>query len=88
MKTIWKYQLPIADSVTLVMPKGAKVLSVVSQRDVPTLYAEVDTEQTIMEDRIAIIRGTGHDLAGTAAATFIGTVPTQNANFVWHIFVR
>ena len=41
--TIWKFELPANDSVTVEMPMGARILSTATQRDRLCVWAEVAT---------------------------------------------
>ncbi len=62
MITVWKYQLPILDEFTLMMPRGAAPLHVDVQGGVPCLWALVDTEEEHISRQFRIA-GTGHPLA-------------------------
>lgn len=83
MKTIWKFELPVHDETSVVMPRHSRVLDVQASPD-PTvlwLWAEVDNTFATAP-RAFSVRGTGHPLDGVGA--YIATVPT--GMFVWHIF--
>jgi hypothetical protein len=84
MKTIHKYSLEISDTVALDLPKGAKVLSVQNQNNIPCLWALVDPAKP-KEKRHFRILGTGQPVGGTAG-TFLGTVLLNNGHFVIHVF--
>lgn len=79
---VWKY--PLDWATTLLMPKGATILTVQPQGGTPHLWALVDpTAET--EPREFIIVGTGHALLGHRESyTYLGTV--QNGPLVWHAF--
>lgn len=81
--TIWKFPLPIGDLVTIPMPKGACVLTVGTVRDVPCLWARVDTDAPVVERRFAV-RGTGQDLGEVGA--YIGTFTMYGDSLVFHVF--
>ena len=48
MKVIYKYQLSIGNKMDIPMPLFAKVLTVQVQREVPYIWALVDTENPIV----------------------------------------
>lgn len=83
-RTIWKFPIDLADTITVPMPEGAKVLHVGTQQDWvhPTcLWAEVDPDAP-MVDRLFTFRGTGWTLGDVGR--YVGTV--HNDPFVWHIY--
>ena len=84
--TIWKYQLKITDQNVLVIPKGAKLLSVVVQRHVLCLWAIVEPDRE-KEKRVIEILGTGNHVSERdVGRRFIGTVVM--GSFDWHVFER
>lgn len=79
MKTIYKY--PLADSGLLNLPTGAKIVHCDVQRDIPTLWIEVDTVAELEERRFTVY-GTGHPIGDNA--THVGTY--FDGPFVWHVY--
>jgi len=84
--TIWKYELMIMEDQTLVMPKGATILSVDNQNGGLCLWAMVDPDEPYTDRRIEII-GTGAGIDTTINRKFIGTV-VLIGSFVWHVFEK
>lgn len=88
MKTIYRYQVPVADRLTVQMPAGATVLSVRPSRgrldDQLDVWAVVDTSAPD-EARELLVVGTGNPLPDDVGA-FVGTVLTHGGVFVWHVF--
>ena len=84
MKTVYKYPVPVADAVRLNMPVGAKILTVQSQNDTPTLWALVDPDAPL-ESRVFRVIGTGHPVED-GDLTYIGTAQQFGGSLVWHIF--
>ncbi len=86
MSRIFKYplRLSVGDRHEVMMPKGARVLSVDVQYREPTLWAQVD-EENEPEKRVFRLVGTGHDFADQGAR-FIGTVILLNGDLVLHVF--
>jgi len=80
---IWKYELRVDDRLTVIMPRGARILSVGVQGKTICLWAMVNPETAEQELRIIAIYGTGNPLPEDPG-TFIGTV--QTPPFVWHVF--
>lgn len=82
MKTIWKFEIPVADEVTVSMPRYAEILDVkAASPSLLNLWAIVDTTSAPAPRRLSI-RGTGHPLGGVGK--HIAT--TQAHPLVWHIF--
>ena len=81
MRTIWKFPVPFL-SGDIVMPKGAKVLGLQLQQDVPTLWAAVDPGNP-NEIHHLVTYGTG-DPIDPKAGSYIGTF--QIPPFVWHVY--
>ena len=82
--TIWKFPFHISEVQTISMPKGAKILSVQTQRGHPCLWAEVDPEAE-SQNIYLYIYGTGHTIKNLPQK-FLGAV--QMDSFVWHIYER
>lgn len=82
-KTIWKFHLPIQDSVTLEMPAGAKVLHIAATLDgALQLWAEVEAGRPVAA-RTFLVYGTGFampDDPGSHVATVVADP------FVWHVY--
>jgi len=82
-KTIWKTELtPWSGAVML--PKGARPISVHMQDGTPMMWSIVDPAEEGEELRIHIA-GTGHDLPD-GLGRFIGTFLVQAGTLVFHVF--
>lgn len=82
MKTIWKFEIEVADEVAVIMPRYAEILAVQSDgHDTVNLWAVVDSDYPTEERRFRI-RGTGHPLLDVGK--YVGTASTDL--FVWHVF--
>lgn len=81
MKTIYKYQV-YNEHNPITMLKGAEILTVKLQNDIPTLWVLVDTDEYLQESRIIVIRGTGHAIEDNAK--YVATY--MDGPFVWHAF--
>jgi hypothetical protein len=84
MKTIFKYDLPIQSNAQLLLPAGAQILSVQSQRGSLCLWALVETEAKLVERRFAVF-GTGHKIPADRM-TFLGTAQFDEGALVFHVF--
>ncbi len=82
---IYKYPIRIIDAQAIEMPKGARLLSVQTQRDEPQLWAMVDPSAPLVQREFAL-RGTGHDATGLSMATFVGTFQMHGGSLVFHLF--
>jgi hypothetical protein len=84
MKTIYKYDAPIADDLAIELPIGAEVLCVQVQGDGPKIWARVDPGSNTMVTRRFHWRGTGHPADG--CGRYIGTVQAMGGALVFHLF--
>lgn len=82
-QSILKYQLAIIGSTqNLLMRENGAIISVQSQRGVPTLW-EIGETSGLLKDRKFIVVGTGQII--TRDAKHVGTVLTDDGAYVWHI---
>jgi hypothetical protein len=87
MLTIFKYEIPIEDSFQLRLPRYAKILAFQAQRDVPQIWALVDSESRANEVRQFRLSGTGQPLKESATdLNYIGTCQQHYGALVWHLF--
>lgn len=84
--TIHKYLFPIADTFELILPLGAKILSVDCQRGFPAMWILHDTDKKIIETRHFRLYGTGHDIKDIDDLIFVASFQMHNGDFVWHLF--
>ena len=82
MRTVYKFPLEIEGVQTVKIPACYNLLHVAMQRDVLTLWAEVVTENRLVDVTILIF-GTGHSMPDTHKE-YIGTV--FQGPFVWHVY--
>jgi hypothetical protein len=87
MKTIWKFQVPVQDEITVDMPVGAKILTVQMQAGSPCIWALVDADAPVQPRHFAW-RGTGHDAGGLALLKYVGTVSILGGGLIFHLFDR
>jgi len=84
--SIWKFDLPVDDTIVIEMPKGAKVLDVQTQHGQPCIWAIVDTECET-EPRTFFMRDTGHPLNfAIESARYIGTIQMDDGALIFHLF--
>ncbi len=90
MITIYKYPLKLVEQQALMMPRGAFILHLALQHNVPTIWARVNTECVPLEERRFAIYGTGQELSKgsdpslTYDGEYVGTYFQDE--FVWHVF--
>lgn len=84
MKTVYKYQLALAETQEIEMPAKAEILSVGAQNDVICIWAMVDTEGAMTRRKFNIV-GTGHKM-DDGYQFFLGTVHLIEGALVFHIF--
>lgn len=86
--TIWKFPLEILDEQKIIMPYGARILSVGTQWEKPVLWALVDEDAAIKTEKEIYIRGTGHTARGVENMRFVGTILLNDDSLVLHIFEK
>ncbi len=79
--TVWKYLLSHYDEI-IMMPRGAVVLCVQTQRGQPCLWVKVNPKLEL-EGRHFLTFGTGHP---NVEGNYIGTYQVEAGQFVFHIF--
>lgn len=83
---IFKWTLQLTDLQELQIPRGARVLSVQTQNDIPRLWALVD-EREPLEKRCFATYGTGNPIpAESDFSRFVGTYQCSDGAFVFHVF--
>jgi hypothetical protein len=86
-KAIFKYPLDARGEQQVMMPEGARVLSVQEQGGVICLWAMVETDRPFKTVRTFQIYGTGHSIPdGLRHRVYVGTVQTEGGSLVWHVF--
>lgn len=92
METIWKFQLEPATALQCVeMPKGAKILSLQTQNNIPCIWALVNPDKNVEEEeRIFVTHGTG-DIISTnnlMQMQYIATYQIDEGEYVFHVFEK
>ena len=85
--TIYKYPLDVTDKTQLDLPINAEILCVQVQRNVPCLWALVNTNERILETVTIETFGSGHPYTD-GKRKYIGTYQLYNGEFVGHVFQR
>ncbi len=85
---IYKYQLELRPCTLLKMPRGAKVIHLNVQNDIPCIWAIVDirpdTPLVTRRFERVITGGTVFDVP--PKFNYIGTYQLQNGELVYHLF--
>lgn len=83
---VYKYSVPLTDYFSLKLPKGAKVLTVQTQRGEPKIWALVNPENPT-ETRRFHLAETGHPITEfEEELSYIGTFQLHGGDFIGHIF--
>jgi hypothetical protein len=86
MKEIWKYDLISEDYNAVLLPKGAKPLSVqVQGNDRVRMWCLIDPNEEEHEERIFRIAGTGYGIKDENLI-YIGAFQLYDGRFVGHVF--
>ena len=84
MQTIYKYPLQLTDEQEIHMPKGAKILTIQTQKGYPCLWVQVDDKQP-QTPRTIITRGTGHPIPDSTLL-YLGTYQLDGGALIFHVF--
>jgi hypothetical protein len=86
------YKYPLINGITpissLELPKGAKILSAINQRENIVLYAHIDIYGDVTETFEIYVIGTGHKNNIPDDAIFLNTVSLSGGQFIFHVFYR
>ena len=92
METIWKFQIPIQDEITIGMPAGARILAVQTQgadTQELTMWALVNPGSRRSSDVVARsfrLFGTGYTMPEGVVLNYIGTCQMHDGRLIWHLF--
>lgn len=86
-ETIYKYPLRIADEQEVLLPAGARILTVQPQNDVINLWALVNPAATAEAVNIRMY-GTGHPIDNSEKMEYLNTVQLYGGRLVFHIFTE
>ena len=84
-KCIYKYKID-DERIEIDLPKGAEILCVQTQNEVPHIWALVDPSIEVKEKRWFRVIGTGEDLDCFSSLKYIGTFQFMKGLLVWHVF--
>jgi hypothetical protein len=84
--TIWKYPLKAQDVQELVVPQGARFLSVQGQRDDICIWCLVDSLETATDAWRIHVVPTGRPCSRVEHTTLLGTVQLEDGALVFHVF--
>jgi len=85
---IYKYPLSTKTIQEIVMPKNAKILSALNQREKICIWALVDPEEQEVEKRTIEVYATGLTTFDSKNIKFIDTVSFLNGSLIYHVFER
>ncbi len=88
MDTIYKFALKMLGLEDAKIPHFGRIISAINQEDRVVVYSEIDLGEITKNVRFAVL-GTGHKTGHIDKSwTFLNTVPTNNAQLVWHIYYK
>ena len=90
MKTIWKFPLARTNEQRIIMPAGAKALTVNEVAGEIFIWAEVKPKNQ-PSSRWVHIFGTGHPMDTYKSGKpleYVGTVLQHNGELVWHVYIE
>jgi hypothetical protein len=89
-KTIYKYQLLVADFQGVLLPIGSEILTIQTQGETVCMWALVNPNETQKEIRNIEIFGTGHSIYYDIGIDlkYISTFQIHGGQLVFHAFER
>jgi len=81
---IYKYGLVFSEIQEILLPKGAKILTVQCQNKMPYIWALINEKETTDEARVIAIRETGSEF--DIVGEYIGTYQRLDGFYVFHVF--
>lgn len=87
MKKIFKYPIEVTDEQVVLLPTGAKVLTIQSQGEVPCIWALVNPTAPRNEAITIRIHGTGHDVPDSDNLEYVSTFQMMGGRLVFHSFI-
>lgn len=90
-KTIWKFPLEITDIQKVNMPDKAEILTVQMQNGIPCLWALVDPDEALFDEREIEIFGTGNHIVydnNIVWHKYISTIQLNGGSLIFHVFER
>ena len=87
MLTVFKYKVPFDDHFDLKLPKRAKVLNIDVQHGELVLWALVNPEHLVTEQRRFRLAGTGHPITEEITQLeYINTFKISEGALIFHLF--
>jgi hypothetical protein len=87
MKRIYKYPLADSEAQEILLPLGAKILSLQVQKGIPCLWVESNFPCSTYVPVTFITYGTGHGMADRLDE-YIGTYQLYDGDLVFHVYRR
>lgn len=88
MKTIWKFPLKTQDRQTVLLPVGAKALTVQLQHGYACLWALVDDDEMAKVNHTVWMHGTGHPADEAARyGRYLSTIQVDGGALIFHFFI-
>lgn len=87
MLTVYKYTLLPRDVQTIELPVDARILCIVSQNDVPCIFAEVDPTKPIVQREFLTVK-TGRPIPELLGMdrSYVDTAQIDGGRHVFHIY--
>lgn len=88
-KTIHKYQLLVTDEQDVIMPLGARILTIQVQNNIPCAWAIINPNEIQVERKRILLIGTGHKIDDDILKfnlSYISTFQLKEESLVFHAF--
>lgn len=86
MLTVYKYDVPNESHFSLVLPLGAKILTVQTQDDKPQIWALVNSENPVKTHNFLLVTTGDLIKEDRNLLNYIGTFQQRGGSFIGHLF--
>lgn len=83
-QAVWKFPVPVGDHIEIIMPTGARVLTVQAQNDEPHIWAMCNPLAPLEPRRFQVL-ATGENTYSDLGP-FVGTFQLNGGALVFHLF--
>lgn len=85
MTTIYRFDIPVQDEFSLMLPAFASVLCIGERGGTGHMWVRLDPKAEKKERKFRVI-GTGHSIADVPSLEYLGTFFMASGKLVWHVF--
>lgn len=93
MKKIFKYAIPLENNVPIIVPAGARFLSLECVKEIPVVYFVTDPAVQTMEKYYFKVFGTGWEISDEEWKELdehwwnLGVIQQAEGQLIWHVWM-